>query len=118
MDSKRFDRVSRLVGEQTDRRGMFKVAAGSALGVLGLSALGRAVAAQDVTAEASGFLGDPCQQNNDCKKGLECDRGNDTCRYRAACGGKKDEACQEDRDCCGRLKCKGQRCKGRNKKRR
>ena len=38
MDSTRFDRIARVVGEQTGRRGMLKAVAGSALAAMGFGA--------------------------------------------------------------------------------
>ena len=49
MDAKTFDRVARIVGDQTSRRTMFKAAAGSTLAVLGMSAVGRVALGQDVS---------------------------------------------------------------------
>jgi hypothetical protein len=107
----RFDRLSRTIGAQTDRRGMLKAAAGGTLALLGVGALGRpAAAAQDVTAESNGFKGDKCDNNNDCKKGLRCGN-NGRCEYKKNCGGKKGAACKNNGDCCGNLRCKNKRCK-------
>lgn len=110
MDDVRFDDLSRSIGEQTDRRGMLKAAAGGTLALLGVGALGRAAAAQDVSAESNGFDGDKCKNNNDCKKGLKC-KGNGRCEYKKGCGGKKGDACKNNGDCCGKLRCKNKKCK-------
>jgi hypothetical protein len=110
VDDRRFDRLSRTIGEQTDRRGMLKAAAGGTLALLGAGALGRAVAAQDVTVEAKGFKGDNCNNNNDCKKGLRCSNSG-RCEYKKNCGGKKGDACKKTKDCCGSLRCKSKRCR-------
>jgi hypothetical protein len=112
MDANRFDRLSRAVGDQMDRRGMFKAAAGGALGLLGLSVL-------DGDVSAKGFDGDRCKKNKNCGTGLEC-RGSKKkrkdnkgkCRYRDGCGDKGD-ACQNNDDCCGSRKCRDKECRGK-----
>ena len=110
MDDSRFDRLSRMVGEQTDRRGMLKAVAGGTLAMVSAGVLGRTAFAQDVEAESNGFKGDKCKKNNDCKKGLKCG-SNDRCKYKKNCGGKKGDACKNNGDCCGDLRCKNKRCK-------
>lgn len=114
MDERRFDDLTRTIGEQTDRRGMLKAATGGALGLLGLSALGRGAAAQEVSAEGKGFKGSKCDKSKECKKGLVCK--NNKCKYKKNCGGKKGDACRNTNDCCSgkNLKCKNKTCK-RNK---
>lgn len=118
MDGNRFDAFSRMVGEQTDRRGMVKAAAGGALALLGAGALGRGALGQEVTAESRGFDGDQCKKNSDCKKGLRCDKNNNKnkgrCEYKKACGGKKGDACKNNGDCCKNFKCKSKKCKKKN----
>src|SRR3954453_15059396 len=96
VDSNRFDNLARIVGEQTDRRRMLKVAAGSALAVAGLGALSRTALGEDVSAESNGFKGDSCENNSDCKKGLICNTSNTNprCEYRNNCGAKKGQACK------------------------
>jgi hypothetical protein len=106
LDGKRFDYLARALGEQTDRRGMAKAAAGGALALLGLGALGR----NAVTAASGGFDGDTCETNADCRKGLRC-KGAGRCRYKASCGGKKGDACKNSGDCCNGLRCKNDKCK-------
>ncbi|MDQ2654457.1 MAG: hypothetical protein M3Z20_15610 [Chloroflexota bacterium] len=113
MDTNRFDNISRMIGEQTDRRGMLKTAAGGALGVLGLGAVSRVALGQDVEAE-KGFKGQPCKRNKSCKRGLICNVDG-RCEYKAGCGGKKNDACKKNRDCCGGFQCTNKKCK-RNKK--
>ena len=117
VDAIRFDRVARIVGEQTNRRNMMKAAAGSALAALGMSAVGRVALGQDVSAEA-GFKGQACVDSGDCRRGLVCDTTltNPRCKYKRNCGGKKSDACQGNSDCCkGRnLTCQNRKCK-RNK---
>ena len=118
MDANRFDRLSRTVGEQTTRRTMFKAAAASTLAVVGMGALGRAVAGQDVSIEA-GFEGDSCDVNKDCGRGLSCNTNltNPRCEYPRSCGGKKGDACKNDNECCSNrnLGCQNRKCK-RNKR--
>ena len=112
MDANRFDRLSRTVGEQTDRRMMLKTAAAGTLAAVGMGALGRVALGQDVTVESKGFKGDKCNNNNDCKKGLVCN-SKDKCEYKSNCGGKKGQACKKTKDCCNgkNLKCKNKKCK-------
>jgi hypothetical protein len=105
MDADRFDDLTRDVGEQTDRRGMFKAAVGGALGLLGLGAL------QETVLAGKGFKNDRCKKNSDCKKGLRCNKNKDKCKYEKNCGGKKNDACQKNKDCCSGFKCKGKKCK-------
>jgi hypothetical protein len=112
VDTNRFDNISREVGEQTDRRGMLKTAAGGTLALLGLGAVSRVALGQEVEAE-KGYKGQKCKRNKTCKKGLTCnDEGR--CEYKASCGGKKNDACKKNRDCCGGFKCVKKKCK-RNK---
>jgi hypothetical protein len=113
VDSNRFDNLARIVGEQTDRRRMLKVAAGSALAVAGLGALTRTALGEDVSAESNGFKGDSCDgSNSSCKKGLICN-SNFRCEYRNNCGGKKNQACKNNGDCCKNqnLECDNRKCK-------
>lgn len=116
MDDSRFDALSRAIGEQTDRRRMLKTATAGTLAAVGLGALGRVALGQDVVSESSGFKGDDCDENNDCKKGLVCDFERGKCEYKRNCGGKKGDACKNNGDCCKgkNLKCKSRKCK-RNK---
>jgi hypothetical protein len=106
-----FDRLSRAISEQTNRRGMLKVAAAGTLAALGLGAVGRAALGQDVTAEARGYRRDDCSRNaNICRQGLECDPDTLTCEYKDTksrrCGGKlrgkKNDDCEQNSDCCKR----------------
>lgn len=118
MDGNRFDALSRVVGQQSNRRGMAKAAAGRALALLGAGALGRAALGQEVAAESNGFDGDQCKKNNDCRKGLFCNKSNNRnkgrCDYKKACGGKKNDACKNSGDCCNKFKCRNRKCKKRN----
>jgi hypothetical protein len=119
MDANRFDALSRVVGEQTDRRGMIKAAAGGALALLGAGALSRVALGQEVGAESQGFDGDQCKKNSDCRKGLYCNKKNNKnkgrCDYKKNCGGKKGDACKNSGDCCNKFKCKNRKCKKKNK---
>lgn len=117
MDANRFDDLSRMVGEEADRRGLLKAAAGSALGLLGLAALGGEALARE------------CRNNSDCKKDEKCkDKNNqgkgkckpDECKKDKDC--KKDERCQggeckkeckNDNDCKKGKKCKSGKCKNK-----
>jgi hypothetical protein len=115
VDQNRFDHLTRHIGEQTDRRSMFKTAAAGTLALLGVGAFGRAALGQDVGAESQGFKGDSCDENKDCRKGLICnDAGR--CEYKKNCGGKKGDACKNNGQCCSNknLKCQNRKCK-RNK---
>ena len=56
MDDRRFDRLTRQVGQQTDRRAMFKTAAGGALSLVGLTALTGAVPRPKAASRAAGVL--------------------------------------------------------------
>lgn len=109
MDTNKLDNLSREIGEQTDRRGMLKTAAGGTLALLGMGALTRVALGQDVEAE-KGYKGQKCKRNKTCKKGLTCNQDG-VCEYKASCGGKKNQACKKNRDCCGGLKCINKKCK-------
>ena len=136
MDNSRFDRLTRQVARQTDRRAMFKTAAGGALALLGLGAAGRGAAAQ------GGFEGGRCFTDADCGTGLVCEDvtpsfigqligegygpptagalfgpNPGTCRYRSGdnCAHSGQE-CRNDDDCCNGLNlvCHNDRCQRRN----
>ena len=134
MDARRFDRLSRHVGQQTDRRRMIKAAAGGALGLLSLGTLRREAAA------ATGTEGDECVTNADCRTGLVCQGGSTgllggvvaegpygppvastlfgpspgRCRYRQGCA-TSGQFCESDSDCCSgsNLVCRGRECQRR-----
>lgn len=116
MDSNRFDNLARRIGEETDRRRMLQTAAGGAMALAGLGAVSRVALGQDVDAESQGFKGDPCDNDNDCRKGLIC-KSNGRCKYKKNCGGRKGDACQKNKHCCKNknLICKRRKCK-RDKK--
>lgn len=118
MDANRFDSFSRAVGERTDRREMLKTAVAGSLVMVGLGAVSRVALGQEITAESSGFEGDKCTTNGDCKTGLTCDKDREKCEYKSSCGGKKGQACQNTSDCCKNknLKCKNKKCKRKNNK--
>ncbi len=136
MDDCRFDRLTRQVARQTDRRAMFKTAAGGALALFGLGAAGRAAGAQ------SGFEGSRCFTDADCGTGLVCEGVSPsligqligegygppaaeaffgpnpgTCRYRSGdnCA-HSGQACGNDDDCCNGLNlvCHNDKCQRRN----
>jgi hypothetical protein len=136
MDNSRFDRLTRQVGRQTDRRSMFKTAAGGALALLGLGAAGRGAGAQ------SGFEGSRCFTTADCGEGLVCEGvtpsfisvligegygppsaaglfgpNPGTCRFRSGdnCAHSGQE-CRSTDDCCNGLNlvCHNDTCQRRN----
>lgn len=136
MDNSRFDRLTRRVAKQADRRAMFKTAAGGALALLGLGAAGRTAGAQ------SGREGGRCFADADCETGLVCegvspsfigsliDEGYGpptagvlfgpnpgTCRYRSGdnCA-HSGQFCRNDGDCCNGLNlvCRNDKCQRGN----
>ena len=137
MDPKRFDRLARHVGDQSDRRHIVKVAASGALALLGLGA------ARTRSQAASGRDGDSCSTSADCETGLICQGASSgllggiiaegpygppaassifgpregTCRYRSGddCA-RSGQYCRNNSDCCNGLNlvCRGQECQRRN----
>jgi hypothetical protein len=118
VDSTRFDRISRVIGDQKNRRDMLKTAVGSALAIAGLGAVSQTVLG--VTADANkGYRGDDCRNNPGiCKQGLVCN-AKEKCEYKSNCGGqkrgKKNDACKNTNDCCRRsnLQCRSHKCRRR-----
>lgn len=136
MDPNRFDRLSRRIGRQTDRRQLAKITAGGTLAVLGLGAV------QHQARAVRGQEGDPCTTNGDCQTGLVCQgasRGllgglvaagpygppsvasllgstSGTCRYRDGSCAKSGQYCERTSDCCNGLNlvCQGHECQRRN----
>lgn len=136
MDNSRFDRLTRQVAQQTDRRAMFRTAAGGALALLGLGAARREAGAQ------SGFEGGRCFTDADCDTGLICQGVTPSfiglligegygppsaeaffgpnpgaCRYRSGdnCA-HVGQACRNDGDCCNGLNlvCNNDTCRRSN----
>ena len=136
MDDSRFDRLTRRVAQQADRRTVAKTALGGALALLGIGGLAEQSEARNNRNNRSnrtGFEDDPCASNADCLEGLQC-RGagaglaagyrtridlplitgkEGTCRYRQACGGEQGDACKGNGDCCDDLTCDNNRCRRR-----
>ena len=98
MDANRFDTIARVVGSSADRRDLLKTAAGSALGLVGLSALANEVMADDVVIEVRS-----CKEDKDCK-------GDDVCELRKNKENKCVE-CNNNKDCKNNQKCKKDKCK-------
>jgi hypothetical protein len=113
---------------------MFKTAAGGALALLGASALGRDAAA------LTGYDGDPCMTNGECREGLSCHGGSTgilggslaggpygppgvtlpvlsgregRCRYQNSCGGRDGDGCRRSSDCCDGFACNNNRCRSK-----
>ena len=123
MDADWFDRLSRQVGRQSDRRRMLKGIAGSALALVGVGAKQRLAAAQ------SGVQGSSCFSDADCENSLVCEGAGltflgeliaggygpafagdilgtraGTCRYRSGEGcAHSGQYCRSDDDCCNGL---------------
>ena len=131
MNAEHIDTLSRQVARQSDRRGLLKGAAGSALALLGLGRRERTAAA------STGFEGDSCLSGADCREGLVC-AGNSTgllggtlagtpygpglslplltgktgrCRYHTEGCGREDQVCQNNDDCCAGFSCPNNRCR-------
>ena len=97
MDANRFDTIARVVGSSADRRRLLKTAAGSALGLVGLSALTDRAVAADVVAEAR-----KCNKDKDCKNKDVCDKKKNKC-----------VECNKNKDCKNNQKCKKHNCKNK-----
>lgn len=136
MDDKRFDRLTRKVGQQADRRTMFKTALVGTLTLVGFGAAGREADAQ------SEREGSNCFTDADCGTGLVCEGGGPSfigrligegfgppsagaffgpnpgaCRYRSGdnCA-HSGQFCRDDGDCCNGLNlvCHNDTCQRRN----
>jgi hypothetical protein len=97
MDANRVDAIARAVGSSADRRGLLKTAAGSALGLVGLSALANEVMADDAVIEAKN-----CNKDKDCKGDDVCDKKKNKC-----------VDCNKNKDCKNNQKCKKHNCKNK-----
>ena len=108
MDADRFDALSRVLGTPSRRRGMFKAAAGGALGLVGLARLTERAGARR------------CTRNNDCNRNDVCDRNRCVeCRSDRECssGQQCDRntcvECIKNRDCKSNQRCTNNRCRKR-----
>ena len=79
MDDKRFDSLTRKVGQQANRRTMVKTAVGGTLALLGIGGLTQQSEARNNRkssknrrANQTGYEDDPCATSDDCLKGLRC----------------------------------------------
>jgi hypothetical protein len=97
MDANRFDTIARVVGSSADRRDLLKTAAGSALGLVGFSALANEVMADDVVIEAKN-----CHKDKNCKGDDVCDKKKNKC-----------VECNNNKDCKNNQKCKKNKCKNK-----
>ena len=139
MDGKRFDYLTRQVGQQADRRTMVKTALGGSLALLGLGGLTQQSEARNNNnnkknrrANQTGYEDDPCATSDDCLQGLRCEGAREgiapgyptpieipvitgkpgRCRYKKSCGGERGDACKRNGDCCkgDNLTCDNNRC--------
>jgi hypothetical protein len=97
VDAKRFDTIARVVGTSSDRRDLFKAAAGGALGLVGLSTLASDALADEVVTEARS-----CTKDKDCKNKDVCDKKKNKC-----------VECNKNKDCKNNQKCKSHKCKNK-----
>lgn len=130
MDAERFDRLSRQIAGQADRRSIFKVAAGAALALVGAGVARR-------EASADGFEGDVCFSGDDCREGLVCQGASSgllggslagipygpgvpipltqgssgRCRYHNEGCGREGQVCKNNDDCCSGFSCPNNRCR-------
>jgi hypothetical protein len=133
LEDKRFDSLTRHVGQQTTRRTMVTTALGGVLALLGMGGLAQHGEARNKRHNRTGYEGDECATHDDCLKGLRCQgarRGIDPgfptpipippitgklgrCRYKKSCGGERGDACKRNDDCCkgDNLTCDNNRCK-------
>jgi hypothetical protein len=108
MDADRFDAISRVLGTEAGRRGMVKVAAGSALALLGLSRLPDSASARR------------CGNDDDCRRNDVCDRGkcvecksDRNCSRNQVCNNNRCVDCIRNRDCGRNQRCVNRRCRRR-----
>ena len=138
MDDTRFDRLTRQVGQQSDRRTMVRAALAGSLALLGLGVRDQASEARrrrNRRAHLVGYEDDPCETDDECLTGLTCEGGRTgiapgfptpiplpiitgkpgRCRYRRSCGGRRGDACKNNGDCCSgqNLICRRNRCRNR-----
>jgi Cys-rich repeat protein len=126
MDAKRFDTIARVVGSSSDRRGLFKAAAGGALGLVGLSALTDSASARRCTTYDDCPANKLCDNRKcvECKNDRNCSNGrvclknqcvrtcktNPDCDRNEFCVKQVCVECKSDRDCD-----KGEKCNRKNK---
>ena len=104
MESRHFDRWTRLFVGASRRDAITLLAAGISGGLLA-SAGSRGVLAQ-VSGEKCKDKGDNCSGNNDCCNNLKCKNG--TCKKDSGNNNdckKKGGNCKNNNDCCNNLKC-------------
>ena len=108
MDAERFDAISRALGTQAGRRGMVRVAAGSALGLLGLSRLADSALARTCNVDSD------CNRNKVCARGkcVECKSDKD-CSNKTTCQNNRCVECTRNRDCKRNQRCVNRRCRRR-----
>lgn len=134
MDDCSFDRLTRQIGRQSDRRTMVKAAAGGTLALLGLAGFaGQSEGKNNKNTRRTGYEDDPCAVSDDCLQGLTCEGARTgiapgfptpieipvingklgRCRYKKSCGGAQGDACRRNDDCCNgqNLTCDNNRCK-------
>ena len=133
MDDKRFDYLTRQVGQQANRRRMVKTALGGTLALLGLGGLQQQTQARNNRRNRTGYEDDLCATSDDCLQGLRCEGAREgiapgfptpieipiitgkpgRCRYKKSCGGERGDACKRNGDCCNgdNLTCDDNRCK-------
>ena len=106
MDADRFDALSRVLGTQSRRRGMFKAAAGGALGLVGLAGLTDRASARRCSKD------NDCSRNDVCKSGncVEC-KSDKNCSGKDVCSRDKCVECERNKDCKSNQRCQNQRCK-------
>ena len=108
MDADRFDTLSRVLGTQSRRRGMFKAAAGGALGLVGLAGLTDSAGARRRSNDNDCSRNDVCDRNKcvECKRDRDCSSGDQ-------CDRNQCVECIKNRDCKKNQRCTNQRCKKR-----